>query len=62
LTKDYLPIREIEPEAPREKSVGSGRMLRYNEHQHYQKVAVVLKETIRLMAQIDGAIPSWPLQ
>jgi len=29
---------------------------------HYQKVAVALKETIRLMAEIDRAIPGWPME
>jgi len=38
-----------------------GRMLSYDDLTHYQKVAVALKETIRLMAEIDAAIPAWPL-
>lgn len=29
---------------------------------HYEKIVVALKETIRLMAEIDAAIPEWPLQ
>ncbi len=29
---------------------------------HYQKVVVVLKETIRLMTEIDRAIPGWPME
>ena len=28
---------------------------------HYQKIVVALKETIRLMGEIDGVIPSWPI-
>jgi len=28
---------------------------------HYQKVTVVLKETIRLMAEIDSVFPQWPI-
>ena len=28
---------------------------------HYQKIVVALKETIRLMDEIDKAIPEWPL-
>jgi REP element-mobilizing transposase RayT len=39
-----------------------GRALSYEDLQHYQNIAVALKETIRLMAEIDGAIPSWALQ
>jgi predicted helicase len=38
-----------------------GRVLSYDDRQHYQKVAVALKETIRLMAEIDSLIPRWPL-
>jgi hypothetical protein len=29
---------------------------------HYQKVIVALKETIRLMEEIDRAIPGWPVK
>ena len=29
---------------------------------HYGKIAVALKETIRLMGEIDGLIPSWPIE
>lgn len=36
------------------------RRLSYDELTHYQRVIVALKETIRLMAEIDAAIPSWP--
>jgi hypothetical protein len=28
---------------------------------HYQKIVVALHETIRLMAEIDALIPSWPI-
>ena len=38
-----------------------GRTLTYDELTHYQKVIVALKETIRLMAEIDGLIPGWPV-
>jgi predicted helicase len=38
-----------------------GRQLSYDDIQHYQKIVVALKETIRLMAEIDALIPSWPL-
>jgi predicted helicase len=37
------------------------RTLTYDELTHYQKVVVALKETIRLMQEIDELIPSWPL-
>ena len=38
-----------------------GRKLSYDDIQHYQKIVVALKETIRLMAEIDKLIPSWPI-
>jgi predicted helicase len=38
-----------------------GRTLTYDDSQHYQKIIVALQETIRLMAEIDGVIPSWPI-
>jgi len=38
-----------------------GRQLAYDDIQHYQKIVVALKETQRLMAEIDALIPSWPL-
>ena len=38
-----------------------GRKLDNNDLQHYQRVVVALKETIRLMAEIDTLIPEWPL-
>jgi len=28
---------------------------------HYQNVIVALKETMRLMEEIDRAIPGWPM-
>ncbi len=39
-----------------------GRTLTYDDLTHYQKVVVALKETIRLMAEIDEAIPEWPIE
>ena len=39
-----------------------GRTLSYDDLTHYQKVVLALKETIRLMAEIDAAIPSWPIR
>lgn len=38
-----------------------GRTLSYDDLTRYQKVVVALKETIRIMAEIDKAIPSWPI-
>jgi len=39
-----------------------GRPLSYDDTQHYQKIVVALNETIRLMAEIDKLIPSWPIK
>ena len=38
-----------------------GRTLSYDELTHYQKIVVALKETIRLMQEIDELIPEWPV-
>ncbi len=38
------------------------RVLSLEEINHYQKVVVALKETIRLMKEIDKAIVKWPLE
>ena len=38
-----------------------GRQLSLDELMHYQKIVVALQETIRLMAEIDAVIPSWPV-
>jgi predicted helicase len=38
-----------------------GRALTYDELTHYQKVIVALKETIRLMTELDALIPGWPV-
>ena len=38
-----------------------GRPLSYDDQEHYTKVTVALRETIRLMREIDEAIPSWPI-
>jgi hypothetical protein len=29
---------------------------------HYQMVVVALRETMRLMEEIDRAIPGWPIE
>lgn len=39
-----------------------GRKLSYDELIHYQKIVVALKETIRLMGEIDTIIARWPLE
>ncbi|MDY6918022.1 MAG: type ISP restriction/modification enzyme [Chloroflexota bacterium] len=38
-----------------------GRKLAYDDKTHYQRVVVALNETVRLMAEIDALIPSWPI-
>ncbi len=38
-----------------------GRKLSSDEIDHYQKMVVALNETMRVMREIDEAIPSWPL-
>jgi hypothetical protein len=39
-----------------------GRILSYDDVTHYGKIVVALKETIRLMQEIDEIIPSWPIE
>jgi len=39
-----------------------GRILNYDDLEHYRKVVTALSETIRLMAEIDAAIPKWPIE
>jgi hypothetical protein len=39
-----------------------GRTLSFDDLTHYQKIITALKETIRLMGEIDAAIPKWPIQ
>jgi predicted helicase len=38
-----------------------GRTLSYLEQVHYRKIVVALRETIRVMAEIDALIPEWPM-
>ena len=38
-----------------------GRVLTYEDQQHWQRVVVALTETRRLIAEIDEIIPGWPL-
>jgi len=39
-----------------------GRRLSWADTYHYQKIVVALKETMRLMGEIDDSIPSWPIE
>ena len=39
-----------------------GRKLGYDDIEHYQKIVVALKETSRLMKEIDQCIPGWPIE
>jgi len=39
-----------------------GRKLAFDDLFHYQKIVVALKETMRLMEEIDELIPSWPIE
>jgi hypothetical protein len=38
-----------------------GRALAHDDINHYQRVVVALHQTIRLMREIDAAIPAWPI-
>jgi hypothetical protein len=38
-----------------------GRTLSQDDISHYQKIVVALEQSIKLMAEIDVAIPSWPI-
>jgi hypothetical protein len=37
-------------------------VLSYDEMKHYQKIVVALQETMRLMDEIEAAIPGWPIE
>ncbi len=39
-----------------------GRQLSFDDTWHYQKIVVALKETMRLMEEIDELIPKWPIE
>ncbi len=39
-----------------------GRKLSYDDVAHYQKIVVALRETIRLMGEIDAVVPGWPIE
>lgn len=38
------------------------RVLSTDDLKHYMKIVVTLRETIRIMDEIDNAIPSWPMK
>jgi len=38
-----------------------GRTLSHDDVEHYRKVTEAIRQTIRLMGEIDAAIPAWPL-
>jgi hypothetical protein len=38
-----------------------GRTLSYDDLLHYRKIVVSLRETLRLMSEIDALLPTWPL-
>jgi predicted helicase len=38
-----------------------GRKLMYDDIRHWQRVALALRETMRVMQEIDAIIPGWPL-
>jgi Type ISP C-terminal specificity domain/N-6 DNA Methylase len=38
-----------------------GRNLTYDDLQHWQRIVVAIKETMRITAEIDALIPGWPL-
>jgi len=39
-----------------------GRQLSYDDLTHYQRMIIALKETIRLMKEVDSAVGEWPLE
>lgn len=39
-----------------------GRKLSYDDINHYRNIVVALHETIRIMGEIDNAIPKWPIE
>jgi hypothetical protein len=38
-----------------------GRVLDFDELEHYGKVVVALRETLRVMGEVDGVIGAWPI-
>jgi hypothetical protein len=39
-----------------------GRKLSFEDLFHYQKIVIAIKETLRLMEEIDELIPAWPIE
>ena len=39
-----------------------GRVLTFDDQEHYQRIVVAIAETIRVMDQVDAAIPGWPVE
>lgn len=39
-----------------------GRLLTFDELQHYGRIVATLNETIRLQVKIDAAVGSWPFK
>jgi len=39
-----------------------GRTLGYDDIEHYRKITEAIRQTIRLMREIDAAIPEWPIR
>ncbi len=39
-----------------------GRKLSHDDIRHYQRVVVAIRNTIRLMEEVDKAIPRWPIK
>jgi len=63
----YLPVRQSKISNQKSKICWlkdrKGRTLDYADLQHYQRIVVALRETIRLMASIDETIEAqggWP--
>jgi len=38
------------------------RVLSYGDVQHWQRIVIAIKETMRLTKEIDALIPGWPLR
>ena len=37
-------------------------LLSFDEIEHYSKITEAIKQTIRIMADIDVTIPAWPIK
>jgi predicted helicase len=40
----------------------TGRQLSFDDIEHYRRVVTALEETLRVMGEIDAAIPRWPME